>query len=179
MNSVRECECVCLHIKTRTSTLYNVLVCLFEATLQRDGGKQAAERKEHKRLRAILDLTDSIGVGGKFDCSFQVVGGFDISSSLALSIRSTKPGLQKWPYGEWGEEREGDGGAETQLCPTSRAHAASASVPALVPCDRMSALFKWKNSPPAFRYKHTSLKSGWGGNWRSGTRGTQGTEDES
>lgn len=49
------------------------------------GGKQAAERKEHTRHRVKLDLTVSIGVGGKFDCSLQVVWGFDISSSLSLS----------------------------------------------------------------------------------------------
>ena len=53
----------------------------------RVGGKQAAERKKHKRHRIKLDLTVSIGVGGKFDCSLQVVWGFDISSSLCLTIR--------------------------------------------------------------------------------------------
>lgn len=50
------------------------------------GGKKAAERKKQKRHRVKLNLTVSIGVGGKFDCSLQVVWGFDISSSLSLSV---------------------------------------------------------------------------------------------
>lgn len=37
--------------------------------IARVGGKQAAERKKHKRHGVKLDLTVSIGVGGKFDCS--------------------------------------------------------------------------------------------------------------
>lgn len=45
------------------------------------GGEQAAERQRHKRHRIKLDLTVSLSVGGKFDCSLQVVWGFDISSS--------------------------------------------------------------------------------------------------
>lgn len=53
----------------------------------RVSGTQAAGRKKHKGHRIKLDLTVSIGVGGKFDCSLQVVRGFDISSSLSLTMR--------------------------------------------------------------------------------------------
>lgn len=50
------------------------------------GGKQADERRNHKRHRAKLDLTVSIGASGKFDCSLQVAWGFDITGSLSLTI---------------------------------------------------------------------------------------------
>lgn len=154
--SVFLCLSAILHLRVFVHLHYAPLcACVFvRDNIARLGSKPAAERKKHKRHRVKLDLTVSIGAGGKFDCSLQVVWGFDITGALSLTIHQTKLALQKWTNVKWGQE-----GGVTELDLGSDPTAPT-SVPVSVPCDRMSALFKCKSSPPAFWYKHMNLKSG-------------------
>lgn len=99
------CNCVYQCIHTTACMLQCVPVCLFEVILCELVANRQPERKKHRRNQIKLDLTVSIGVGGKFDCSLQVVAGFDISSSLSLTICQTKQGLQELPNVKRGNKR--------------------------------------------------------------------------
>lgn len=97
-------------------------------------------------------------------------GGFDISApSLWQFTRQNKVYRNGQMFSE--EEKE-EGLAPPPQLP--------ASVPPLtVPCDRMSALFKCKNNPPAFWYKHMNLVWLWRKQKRWHAEGSGGTVNES
>lgn len=96
----------------------------------RIGGTQAAERKKHKRHRVKLNLTVSIGVGGKFDCSLQVVWGFwYFKLPLSVSARQNQVYKSALMLSEE-KKREGTTATELELGSTFPDPTASTSVPA-------------------------------------------------